>query len=191
MEIKITYPCIEKQGIKKRIALDILKCTFLIAAVVCPVINIVLGGKAWSVIVLLVLHTVYALLLSPDLIEYNRISQFVKFIIYLCVLFMAIDIFIYSGWAGFATSVITCCGLIISGVLFFSDFYKQKKNMFPMFWLLGISIIRAVMGCCLSTGENLASFIFMGVLSFVLLFLFIVTLRKDLIEELRCRFHVR
>lgn len=191
MEIKITYPHIEKHGLVYKFILDILRWLFLAAAVVCPVINIILGGRAWSVIVLTVLYMVHTLILSPDLVEYNRISQFIKFIICLCILLVLIDVFLYPGWAVFATSVICCCGLIVSGTLFFTDFKRQKKNMFPMLLFVVFSIIRAIVGICLFAGEVRASFILMEVLSLILLLMFAVTLGNDFIRELHCRFHIR
>lgn len=191
MEIKITYPHIEKHGLIYKFILDILRWLCLTTAVVCPVINLILGGRAWSIIVLMVLYMVHTLILSPDLVEYNRISQFIKFIICLCFLLMAIDIFLYSGWAFFTVSVICCCGLIVSGTLFFTDFNRQKRNMFPMLLFVVFSIIRAIFGIVLSSGEMQASFILMEVLSIVLLVLFIATLGKDFFDELHCRFHIR
>lgn len=191
MEIKITYPHIERRGLVYKFILDILRWLFLAAAVVCPVINIIFGGRSWSVIVLTVLYMVHTLILSPDLVEYNRISQFIKFIICLCILLVLIDVFLYPSWAVFATSVICCCGLIVSGTLFFTDFKRQKKNMFPMLLFVAFSIIRAIVGICLFVGEVRASFILMEILSLILLLMFAVTLGNDFIRELHCRFHIR
>lgn len=191
MEIKITYPYIEKNSLIRGRLLEAIEWLFLSTAFVCPVINIAVGGKAWSIIVLMSLYMIHTLILSPDLVEYNRISQFIKFVICLCILLVLIDVFLYPGWAAFTTSVICCCGLIVSGTLFFTDFQRQKKNMFPILLFVIFSMIRAIVGICLSKGEVRASFIFMEVLSLVLLLVFAITLRNDFIRELHCRFHIR
>lgn len=191
MEIKITYPYIEKNSLIRRRLLEAIEWLVLLAAFVCPIINIAVGGKVWSIIVLMSLYMIHSLILSPDLVEYNRISQFIKFLICLCILLVLIDVFLYPGWAAFATSVICCCGLIVSGTLFFTDFQRQKKNMFPILLFVIFSMIRATVGICLSVGENRASFIFMEVLSLVLLLVFAITLRNDFIRDLHCRFHIR
>lgn len=60
MEVKITYPHIEKQGLWLKI-LHILKFLFFSAALICPVVNIIIGGKAWSIIVLMILYMVHVL----------------------------------------------------------------------------------------------------------------------------------
>lgn len=191
MEIKITYPHIEKGRLIGKHILTFVKWIFLLAAFICPIVNIAVGGKAWSVIVLMCLYMVHTLILSPDLVEYNRISQVIKFVFLLCTLLILIEFLLIPGWAGFATTVITCCGLIFSGILFFTDFNRQKKNMFPLFWLIGISLIRASVGILLSSGEEWASFMLMEVLSILLFLLFLAILKKDLMRELRCRFHTR
>ena len=191
MEIKITYPHVEKRSLKRRRILTAVKWLVLSAASICPLINIAVGGKAWSVIVLMCLYMVYTMALSPDLVEYNRISQFIKFMICLCVFLMLIDVLLYPGWAVFTTSVICCCGLVISGALFITDFDRQKKNMFPMLLLVAFSMIWAAVGICSSIGESRASFILMEVLSVMVLLMFVITLGRGFVRELRCRFHVR
>jgi len=191
MEIKITYPHIEKTGLICKQLLAAIEGLGLLAVFVCPVINFVVGGKAWSIIVLMSWYTIYSLILSPDLVEYNRISQFIKLVICLCILLVLIDTFIYPGWAIFATSVICCCGLIISGTLFFTDFSRQKKNMLPVILFIIFSMIRAGFGICFSIGEIRVSFLLMEILSIILLLMFTITLGNDFKQELHCRFYIR
>ena len=81
MEIKITYPYIEKNSLIRRRLLEAIEWLVLLAAFVCPIINIAVGGKAWSIIVLMSLYMIHSLILSPDLVEYNRMSQVIKFVI--------------------------------------------------------------------------------------------------------------
>lgn len=191
MDIKIIYPHIENRAIKRKKLINVLEVPILLAAVICPIINIVLGGKAWSIIVLTALYIVHTLVLSPDLVEYNRISQFIKFIICLCVLLVLIDLFVYPYPAILATSVICCCGLIVSAALFITDLKRQKKNIFPMLLFLLFSVIRAAAGIIMTDGEVRASFFFMEILSITLLIIFAIILGKFFIRELHCIFHIK
>ncbi len=43
-------------------------------------------GEGMELIVLMCLYMIHTLILSPDLVEYDRISQFIKFIVCLCTL---------------------------------------------------------------------------------------------------------
>ena len=191
MEIKTVYPHIEKKSLVYRRFFRVVELLILIAAIACPIVNIAVGGKAWSIVVLTCLYMAHTLVIAPDLVEYNRISQSIKFIFLLCVLLLLIDAFLHPGWADFVTSIIICCALVVCGILFFTDFKKQRKNMLPIIWLIVISIIRSIFGICFARGEDQIVFILMCVLSFVLLFLFIITLKKALLRELGYRFHIK
>lgn len=191
MQIKITYPHIEKHRVLHEKMMNLIKSLILLTAVICPIVNIAAGGKAWSIIVLMSLYMVYTMTLSPALIEYNRISQFIKFVGCLCVLLTLIDSLLAPGWSIIAVSVILCCGLSVSGILLFTDLEKQKHNMFPIILLIAIGIIRAIIGVCFYHGGNRIASIIMGIFALVLLILCIIALRSDFVRELRCRFHVR
>ena len=99
MKLKITYPQPERRRLRRRRLLEILRWPFLFAALVCPALNLVTGGSAWSIVVLISLYTVWTLVLSPDLVEYNRISQFIKLIVCCCALLISVDLFLAPGWA--------------------------------------------------------------------------------------------
>lgn len=186
MDIKITYPPIEKRVLKRKKALTIIKWLILFAAVICLFVNIETGGRAWSLIVLVSLYMIWTLILFRSMVEYNRISQFIKFVLCLGVLLMAIDTALFP-----VIPIIFGSGLIISGILFFTDLEKQKKNMFPMLLLIIVTAIVAIIACCLCSGLVRTAFLVMGYCSAILLVICIVTLKSDFIRQLRCRFHVK
>ena len=76
--------------------INIVKDLFLLSALLCVTINIWAGGKAWSIIVLWSLYMIWTLFIHPDMIEYNRISQFTKVIVQSCIMLVLIDVFITS-----------------------------------------------------------------------------------------------
>ena len=80
MNNKITYPQVSKKKQTIRKIINILKILSIIAVIACPIVNISTGGKAWSLVVIMSIYILWTMLLSPDLVEYNRISQFVKLI---------------------------------------------------------------------------------------------------------------
>ena len=191
MKIKITYPSIAKKTLKKQKIMNIVSWLMVSAAIVCPIINFYLGGKPWCLIVLMGLYTLWTMVMSPDLVEYNRLSQFIKFVFCLCALLAIIDIMLLQGWAIFVVPIILCGGLCISGVLFFTDLEKQKQNMFPMLLLIIFTIIGSVAGMCTYTGKIQIVFFLMGFLALALLAMCIITLGHEFIRELKRRFHIR
>ena len=132
------------------------------------------------------------LVLNTDLVEYNRISQFIKATIYSCVMMFLIDTFLTDGgWALNVISIVSFVSLIISGILFFTDFNKQKQNMLPIFYLIVIALIWSMVG--LFTALSLESWplIVLGGIAVLLLIVIGITLRGDFIREIKCRFHVK
>ena len=78
MKLKITYPPIEKRKLQRKHFLRVIRWPVLFAVVACPIVNLAVGGRAWSLIVLMSIYMAWSLILSPDLVEYNRISQSIK-----------------------------------------------------------------------------------------------------------------
>lgn len=190
MKIKITYPTVEKPRLKTDRFLRMTKWVLLLAAILCPIINIAVQGKAWSLIVLMSIYTVWTLVLSPDLVEYNRISQSIKLITCSCILLCLIDYFLVPGWAIEVVPIVCFCGLATSGVMFFTDIDRQKQNMLPILLLIFLAIAGSIIGLCLWHGEGRWSLIVMGNVAVFLLIVCIVALRKDFLRELQRRFHV-
>ncbi len=191
MKLKNTYPPAEKNRLNRKTVLGMVRWPFLFAAYICPIINLLTGGKAWSVIVLVSLYTVWTLVLSPDLVEYNRISQFIKLIVCSCVLLLCIDIFLTPGWAIEVVPIVCFCGLAISGVLFFTDMERQKQNMLPMLLLIFFAIAASITGLCFWREESRWALGLMGAFAAALLIACIATLGNDFLRELRRRFHIR
>ena len=149
MKINIIYPPVEKRRLQYKKILNIVRWPVIFAAYICPIINILTGGKAWSIIVLMSLYMAWTLVISPDLVEYNRISQTIKLIVCSCILLTLIDVFIKPGWAIEVVPIVCFCGLVVSGILFFTDIERQKQNMLPMLLLIFFSIAGSVIGLCL------------------------------------------
>ena len=192
MQINNTYPPVsaKKEFLRMRM-LRVARCPFLVAAAVCPVINYLVGGKAWSLVVLIGLHMTWTLLFDVDLVEYNRISQLVRLIASSCMLLAVIELFIASGWALQVIALVCMGGLIAAAILFFTDIDTQKQNMLPMLLLVLITITGAVTVWLMKGSECEWPVTAMGLTAISLLISLIAVLRSEFLLELKRRFHVK
>lgn len=191
MNIKIVYPKVNRKTLARRAALNILRWPFMVAAVVCPIVNLIFGGVWWSLIVVSSLYFIWNLFISIDLIEYNRISQFIKLTIYSCIMMFLIDTFLVSGWALDAISIVSFSSIIISGILLFTDFTRQKQNMLPILLLIIIAIIWCVVGFVTALEIKSWTLIVLGGATLLFLLMIIVVLRGDFFREISCRIHTK
>jgi hypothetical protein len=191
VKINITYPEISKTKHNRRRFLKLMKWIFILLAIASVIVNICVRGLLWFPIALMGLFMVWNLVLSIDLVEYNRISQFIKATIYSCILMALIDIFLVSGWALDVISIVSFASVIISGILFFTDFNRQKQNMLPMFYLITIALIWSMVGLFSALEVMSWPLIVLGGVTLLLLAVIIITLRGDFIRELKCRFHLK
>ncbi|MDO4572095.1 MAG: DUF6320 domain-containing protein [Clostridia bacterium] len=189
MQIKLCYPTPGRAKRRRETLIRFLRWPFLFAAYICPILNIVTGGQAWSLIVLWSLWILWSSLLSPALVEYNRISQLIKLVANACVLLLLIDLLLSPGWAAEVVPIVCSSGLALTGTLFFTDLERQRQNMFPMLLLILVSILCAIAGLVLLRGEGRAALAVMGALAFALLAGCALTLGRGLVAELKKRFH--
>lgn len=154
MKIKITYPKVAKSKLERKKLIAITKWPIIIAIVTCPIVNIAVGGKAWSLVVLWSIYMLWTLVISPDLVEYNRISQFVKLITLTSILLTIIDLCLAPGWAIEVVSILNFSALFVVGVLFFTDLERQKQNMMPLLFIIFYSIVTSVVGLSLYHTED-------------------------------------
>ena len=92
MKIERTYPLPSKPHFQHQQVIRWAKWPFLAAAYLCPILNLALGGKPWSLVVLWSLWIAWSSLVSPDMVAYNRISQLAKLLFQSCVLLILIDL---------------------------------------------------------------------------------------------------
>ena len=191
MKVNITYPPVTKRKLQRKRVLMIARWPMLFAAFICPVINLVTGGKAWSVIVLMSLYMVWTLGFATDLVEYNRISQFIKLITETCILLILIDVLLAPGWAIEVVPSVCFGGFVVVGILFFTDLRRQKQNMLPMLSMIFLALISSIVGLILWHEESRWALAIMGAFAFALLVACIVILKTEFVRELKRRFHVK
>lgn len=191
MKIKITYPKVSPKIIKHQRLINFIKWPLLIAVVICPIINLITGGKAWSLVVLMSIYMTWDLVISRDLVEYNRISQFVKLITLTSLLLITIDVFLAPGWALEAVPILIFSGLIVTSVLFFTDIERQKQNIFPFLFLILLSIFSSIIGLSFYHEKDSWPLTVMGIVALFLLITLSITLKENIINELKKGFSVK
>lgn len=191
MKIKITYPKVSPKIIKHQRLINFMKWPLLIAVVICPIINLITGGKAWSLVVLMSIYMAWDLVISRDLVEYNRISQFVKLITLTSLLLITIDVFLTPGWALEAVPILIFSGLIVTSVLFFTDIERQKQNIFPFLFLILLSIFSSIIGLSFYHEKDSWPLTVMGAVALFLLITLSITLKENIINELKKGFSVK
>ena len=191
MNIKLTYPPKSKTGSGRRFLLSILRWPFIVTAVACPTVNLAVGGPAWSIIALLSLYAIWTLVLSTDLVEYNRTSQTIKAVVFICILLTLIDVLLAPGWAAFVVPLVYLGGIVLSAVLFFTNFEKQKHNILPLILFTFFGIIGSAIALSIWHEHDFWPYIVTGSTSLLLLLLIIISMGQDFLRELKRRFHVK
>ena len=191
MHVKNTYPSITKGSGSRRSMLNILRWVIIVVAITSFTVNLLIGGPFWSVIVALSLHVIWILILSPDLVEYNRISQSIKSVVWSSILLASIDMFLYNGFALFVVPIVCFGGLVLCMTLFFTDLETQKHNMLPLILFIGASIIGSIIVLIIQHDENSWPYMVLLGLSVIFLFTLVVVLGQDFKIELKRRFHVK
>jgi hypothetical protein len=188
MTVKETYPSVKRRRAIRAVVRTVCRWAFLFSAVVCVALNLVLGGKAWSVVVSWSMWLLWSQVISTDLVEFNRISQLIKLVINACILLTLIDVLIAPGWAAEVVPIVCFSGLILVGVLFFANFDRQRQNMWPMLFMSTACLIGAVAGMFVWRGESRWPLVVMGALALALLVGCIARLGRGFGRECAKRF---
>lgn len=190
MDFEIVYPHIKKHSIAMLYVRTVFGLLFLAAAVVCPVVNLALKGKAWSVIVLWSLYMVWTLVLKAPLVERNLISQGVKLTVMTAILLILIDRLIYPGWAAFVVPIVAYAALIVLAILFFVNVSKQRHNVMPLIILTALVVVVSTIALFVFS-ETSWPMIVLASTAAVLLIATVFILKARLISELIKRFHIK
>lgn len=189
MEVILTYPKIRHKLVTEQRIRLIFFWLFLIADVACGIVNLCVGGKAWSLVVAWSLHLIWASVITRPLVENHWMGRTTHFVVYACVLLVLIDVLLAPGWAGFVVPIIGFGLLVALGVLFFSNLPRRRQNVLVMFW---VSLAGLAAFLCAAFGWISLNWpmIVLGSLAPALMIASIAVLRKQLLVELKKRFHI-
>ena len=195
MNINITYPELSKKKATRAKLIRILRLPFIISAIACPIVNVAVGGLAWSIIALFGLNIIWNMFVAIDLIEYNRTSQFIKLITYSIIMLILIDVFITPTvtWGSFVIPIVTFSGLVVAAILFFTDFERQRHNLMPLLVIDIICLVAAVIMVLVIKYQGLDMvlwpYITMGGVSLAILVSLILSMKGGFFGELKRRLH--
>ena len=171
--------------------LAVLRWPFLTVAAACLIVNAAIAGPFWGIIAVLVLYIVWRLILSPDLVEYNRMSQSIKIVAWVSILLALIDILLVHSFALFVIPIVCFSGLVVSIVLFFTDLRRQKHNMLPLILFEVVSMIGSGVVLCVWNDPNTWPYIVLLSLSVLSFLSKVIVLGRDFKIELERRFHIQ
>ena len=191
MNVKNTYPSIKSNYNKRRKAVIVLKWPFSLLAIASIIVNICIGGPCWCIVADFSLYVLWSLFVSPDLVEYNRISQSVKALWDVCILLVLIDIFLANGFALFVVPIVSFGGLAVCITLFYSNIKKQVHNLLPLVNFIFVSILGSVLALYFNHSSGDWPFIVLLGLSVIFLLTLIIVLKEDFKREFQKRLHIK
>lgn len=186
MEIKLIYPPKKRRRKFWKMFSFIFNISFILAIIVLPVINIFVGGKAWSVIALFSIYMVWSTFISPSLYELNRTYQSIKQVLNILILLLGIDLLLTEGgWGLTVIPIVSFAGLIICSIMFFSDFNRQKHNAVPFVLITVSSIAAGIVGMFNDAVKVKWMFVVLASLGVTAFVVSIIFLRKTIFKDLK------
>ncbi len=187
MVVREVYPQLSKQNRTLLKIRNVVGYVFLTASLVCLVVNYMIKGKPWSVVVVWSICSVWDIVFSPDRFEFNVINQTVKVVFHVIVLLWLIDIcLVRTGWYKFVVPIVCFGALILTAIMLFIDINAQIHNSMPMIWLIIFSVGFVVF--MIINSEIEWPVIVLGSVAVALLCLSILY-HKEFLLELKKRFH--
>lgn len=185
MKIERVYPLRIKRTFQRKQLIQWMKWPFLATAAICAIINVAVGGLAWSIIVLWSLWMFWSNLISPSLIELNRISMLIKLTAHVCILLALINLLLAPGFAVVVVPIVCGSGLLLTGLLFFINIGSQKLNVMPLLMLDGVSLIGAIVGTIYYSNGKFVALMVMGILAASIMIACIFVLRESFVHSLK------
>ena len=169
---------------------QVLKFFVFAGLIVCPVINHLTGGKAWSVVADVAMVFFWAEFLSPEVLENNSLRQVFRIGSFAIVETTLVGLLLSPGWLGFVLPILGFSTLTISVILFLSNLERHRNCIMPLLLETIISIVAFVVVSSIEDKLNWPM-ITLGSLSLVLAFTGLVVFHKDIWTELKKRLHMK
>ncbi len=190
MNPKIIYPIPGNQGTFYKSLRNIVRIVFLLASVICLLVNFLVKGKPWSIIVVWTLFSLWRLIFSLRLVEFSAFSHANRVTFYIVVLLFLIDRFLTSGWAQTVIPIVLFADLLVMFIIFFATYERRELHLLSVLLLGVLNLVTIPYSIRSWSICNWLAFSFQ-IASFVLFVIMIIVNRKDLIYELKARFFLR
>lgn len=190
MNINYTYPKPKRKKQIRRSLKIVTRYLFIFSGFITLTLNAIVGGSAWSLVVVYSMYFAWNSFINTDLVEYNLISQSIKFIANSCILLILLSI-IYKVTPLIENVVpyIAITSVIVMSILYLSDMERQKRNLFPILLFVFVTVVAAGIYVITPTYNDWEMPV-MGIMSLSFLILCLMSLRGEFLRELRKRFHL-
>ncbi len=190
MNVHVTYPDVKNRSFLQRNLTSVHRLMFLGAAYICLIINLCVGGNAWSLMVCGGLAVAWIGLLYRPLVENTLIKKVSDIGIAVCLYLFLLDGLLGGGWADMVVPIIFFSDLVVAGVCYLAFFRKMKRNFLPLFEMELAGLIAILCGL-VGLREVNWPLIVVGSVSLGLLLLSLILFFKPFSLEFRKKFHIR
>ena len=187
MNPKIIYPIPERQRMFFRRLREIVRIVFICASLICLLVNFLVKGKFWSIIVVWSLFSLWRLIFSLRLVEFSVYSHAVRVTLHTIILLFLIDHFLAPGWAQTVIPIIFFADLLLMFVIYYVTYDRRHRHLVSILMLGLINLISIPYSIRSWPIDNWIAFAFQAA-SLLLFVVLIIINRKDLIYELKVRF---
>ena len=187
MNPKIIYPVPGRQNSFYRYLRYYARIVFIVAALVCLLVNYLVKGKAWSIIVVWSLFSAWRLLFSLRLVEFSIYSHAIRVTLYLTVLLILIDYLLAPGWAQTVVPIVLFAYFVVMIILYFAIYSRKQRHLVSIMMLGILNLIMIPYSIHSWPIENWLAFAF-GLSSLVLMIIMIIINWKQIKYEINARF---
>ncbi|MCF0261840.1 MAG: hypothetical protein HUK23_02885 [Sphaerochaetaceae bacterium] len=180
---EIKYPVPNKKSLFLYRLRQLLRLIFILAIIVCPIVNYLTEGKAWSIVVLWSIFMIWQNFLAPDVIEFLSLGQIFRLGSSILILIALIGIFLSPGWLGIVLPIVGNGILIISLIFFFIKMERHKHEIMPLIVEIISALIAVTVQYCL-VGTLKWPMIVLGCLSAITGILGLIVFHKEIWREL-------
>jgi hypothetical protein len=185
-----TYPVYKKissRGTKFRFWSIMALIVLTVATVI---VNIAVGGRTWSLYVVVGSIINYQTFFSRKQVESSLIRKFIVIVLSVCILLIIIQFLSRSevNAIQIIVPILLWGTLILSAFLYFFDFPAQKSHILPILFTICLSLICIGTGLWLFNTIRWPSIVLMSISTFIVLFAMLFY-RKPVWAELRKKLH--
>jgi len=146
MIVKNDYPKIKEKVSKFLLIRKIILIIFLTSFIICLTVNLIVGGKLWSMYVLFGELIIYYAFLNKPLIDNVLIKRLFILVLIIMGYLYTIDKINYTNWSILVIEVLCFSFLILELILFFVNYEYHKKKIIMLLFTSIISCIICLLG---------------------------------------------
>ena len=186
MNIKVIYPLIKKQNHFYQNLRYIIRLVFLIASLICILLNVIFKGPAWSLVVIWSLISIWNIVFSLKLVEYSIFSHLIEVVFHIIVLLFLINKVFNLVFAEYVIPIVLFGFLLALFIIYYVAYDKRDRNIISILSLGLIHLVSIPYAINSLSNNNWLILSFHIATSIILLILIIINW-KDFIFELRAR----